>query len=244
MQRALLAALLIVSLTSSALTQEQKAGSFEAKGKVKMSLEYLLFTPEAKEGTKLPMIVFLHGAGERGDRVERVAIHGPPKIVKTKKDFPFIVLSPLCARGQWWKSEVLVKLIDEIISRHPVDRDRVYLTGLSMGGYGSWDLATKFPDRFAAVAPICGGGKPETVASIKHLPVWVFHGAKDSVVPLKRSQGMVDALKKIGGNVRFTVYPDANHDSWTKSYDNPELYEWFLKHRRKPQKKPSEKAQS
>jgi predicted peptidase len=231
-----------MSLTSSALAQEQKAGTFEAEIKITMKLKYLLFTPKAKEGTKLPMIVFLHGAGERGDKIERVASHGPPKIVKKKKDFPFIVLSPQCAKGKWWKAEILVKLIDEIIAKHPVDPDRVYLTGLSMGGYGSWELSTKYPDRFAAVAPICGGGKPETVASIKHLPIWVFHGAKDNVVPLKRSQEMVDALKRIGGNVRFTIYPDANHNSWTKSYDNPELYEWFLEHRRKPQKKSRKKA--
>ena len=237
MRRTLLVSLLVISLASCAVGQEQKVGSFEAKGTVRVNIEYLLFTPEAKQKKKLPMIVFLHGAGERGDKIERVKVHGPPKIVEKRKDFPFIVLSPQCPRGQWWKSEVLVQLIDTVIAKHPVDPDRVYLTGLSMGGYGSWDLATKFPDRFAAVAPICGGGKPETVASIRHLPIWVFHGAKDNVVSIDRSQKMVDALKKIGGKVRFTIYPDANHDSWTKTYENPKLYEWFLEHRRKPGKK-------
>ena len=101
-----------------------------------------------------------------------------------------------------------------------------------MGGFGTWALAVRQPRRFAAIAPICGGGIPHTTGCIAHLPVWVFHGAKDEVVLLKESQDMVDALERFGGNVRFTVYPEAAHDSWTETYDNPELYEWLLKHRR------------
>ena len=124
-------------------------------------------------------------------------------------------------------------LVDDVLARHKAaDPDRVYLTGLSMGGFGTWETATEYPERFAAIAPICGGGRPYTAARLKKLPTWVFHGEKDPVVPIKRSEEMVDALKKAGGDVKFTRYPEAGHDSWTETYNNPELYEWFLKHQR------------
>jgi predicted peptidase len=102
-----------------------------------------------------------------------------------------------------------------------------------MGGYGTWSLATEYPERFAAIAPICGGGDPKKAHLLKDMPVWVFHGAKDTVVPPERSEEMVNALKEAGGNVQYTVYPEADHDSWTETYNNPKLYEWFLKHKRK-----------
>jgi hypothetical protein len=109
----------------------------------------------------------------------------------------------------------------------------MYLTGLSMGGFGTWEYAVNYPDRFAAIAPICGGGNPERAWAIRNLPIWVFHGAKDQAVPIKQSEDMVNALKKVGNDVKFTVYPEAGHDSWTETYNNPALYEWFLKHKRK-----------
>ena len=123
-----------------------------------------------------------------------------------------------------------------------MDKTRIYLTGLSMGGFGTWSLALQHPDRFAAVAPICGGGNPlyllsydaKRKAALKGLPFWVFHGDKDTSVPLEESQRMVDALKKFGCDIRFTIYPGVSHDSWTRTYGNPELYEWFLKHQREP----------
>lgn len=226
----ILFALLIAS--GYAPAQDQQKGRFESEVTIKVRLDYLLFVPEATEDDKLPMIVFLHGAGERGGDLEKVKTHGPPKIVEKDKGFPFIVLSPQCGRRQWWRPEALAKLIDRIIKEHPVDEDRIYLTGLSMGGYGTWALAAKYPQKFAAIAPICGGGNPESAASMKSLPVWVFHGAKDPVVRIDQSQRMVDALKAVGNPVKFTVYPDAGHDSWTETYDNPELYQWFLTHRR------------
>jgi predicted peptidase len=117
-----------------------------------------------------------------------------------------------------------------------VDTARLYLTGLSMGGFGSWQLAEAYPRAFAAIAPVCGGaleewGFPERIAAIKHVPVWAFHGAKDERVPVSMSQKLVDVLQRAGGDVRLTVYPEADHDSWTQTYENPKLYEWFLKHR-------------
>lgn len=210
--------------------------SFEKTVKKKLSCRYLLFLPEGygKQEKAWPMILFLHGAGERGDDLDAVKFHGPPKIVEQRRDFPFVVVSPQCPEEEWWndKEEVLIGLLDYIVGRYEVDTERVYLTGLSMGGFGTWHLASKYPERFAAIAPICGGGEPFASKRLKDMPVWAFHGAKDEVVPLKRSEEMVEAVIEGGGDAKLTVYPDVGHDSWTETYDNEELYEWFLKHRR------------
>lgn len=211
----------------------QRARTFEKQVTVK--LNYLLFLPEGyakDDGKKWPLILFLHGAGERGTDVSKVKIHGVPKIVEGKKDFPFIVLSPQCPEESWWESWKLLALLDEIVSTYRVDTDRVYLTGLSMGGFGTWDLAMRAPRRFAAIAPICGGGNPVLTRAIKDIPVWVFHGDKDPVVPVAMSDAMVEALKKSGADVRYTRYEGVGHDAWTKTYENAELYDWFLSHRR------------
>jgi len=206
-----------------------------------LSCKYLLFLPDgfSKKQQRWPVIVFLHGAGERGSDLKKVKKHGPPKIVEKQKDFPFIVVSPQCPKDDWWseKVEVLIHLLDGIVSRYDVDTDRIYLTGLSMGGYGTWSLASAYPERFAAIAPICGGGKRIMVHKLKDVPVWAFHGVRDKVVPLKESEEMVKAIKGKGGDAKLTVYPDAGHDSWTETYNNEELYEWFLKHRKNKTKK-------
>lgn len=226
-----------VFASDSDIQTGQHGHTFEAEIVKKVSLDYLLFLPKdygVETQKEWPLILFLHGAGERGDDLELVKVHGIPKIVEQKEDFPFIAVSPQCPEFSWWTHEVeaLNALLDKIVETYAVDEDRIYLTGLSMGGFGSWELAMKYPDRFAAIAPICGGGEPEKVCVLKEVPVWVFHGAKDETVPLKRSKEMVEALKACDGNVKFTVYPDAGHDSWTETYDNPELYKWFLKHTR------------
>jgi predicted peptidase len=201
-----------------------------------LSCNYLLFLPEdyGREKKSWPLMLFLHGAGERGSDIEKVKVHGPPKIVQTKKDFPFIVVSPQCPEDEWWtdKTEMLINLFDDIVARYDVDTERIYLTGLSMGGYGSWALASKYPDRFAAVVPICGGGDPILARTLKDVPIWAFHGAKDSVVPVEESKRLVEAVNARGGNAKLTIYPDANHDSWTETYNNPKLYDWLLEHRR------------
>jgi dienelactone hydrolase len=197
---------------------------------------YLLFLPAGytkDAGKKWPLMLFLHGSGERGTVLDSVKKHGPPKIIETQKDFPFIVVSPQCPPNQRWQAPALDALLEEVIKQHNVDTDRMYLTGLSMGGYGTWDYATMYPARFAAIAPICGGGDPKNVWAIRNLPVWVFHGAKDQAVPIKQSEDMVNALKKVGNNAKFTVYPEAGHDSWTETYNNPALYEWLLSHKRR-----------
>ena len=198
------------------------------------SYNYLLFVPaNYEQQATWPLIVFLHGSGERGDSLDLVKKHGPPKIVDSKPEFEFIVLSPQVPSDERWEADKLVQLIDHVVKAAHIDADRIYLTGLSMGGYGTWTTAAKYPERFAAIVPICGGGEPETAEKLKSLPCWVFHGAKDSAVSLKQSEEMVDALKQAGAAPKFTVYPDAGHDSWTESYNNPELYKWLLNQRRK-----------
>jgi predicted peptidase len=218
---------------SKIVAGKQVAGALEREIAKTVSCKYLLFLPkDYSERERWPLVLFLHGAGERGDDLELVKKHGIPKLAEKREDFRFIALSPQCPLDVWWDTDVLIALLDEIIAQHSVDEDRVYVTGLSMGGFGAWKLATEHPDRFAAIAPICGGGTPRLADRMRHIPAWVFHGAKDPVVPLKKSEEMVEALKACGGDVRFTVYPEAEHDSWTETYDNSELYRWLLSHKR------------
>jgi len=215
----------------------QNAGEFT----ITLECRYLLYLPEGygKKDKKWPLIMFLHGAGERGSDLELIKKHGPPKLIEQGRKFDFIVLSPQCPQGQWWTSrtELLSALLDDIESKYAVDKDMVYLTGLSMGGFETWTLASTYPERFAAITPICGGGESFFAGRLKDVPIWAFHGAKDELVPLQRSKEMVDAVNAAGGNAKLTVYPDAGHDSWTQTYNNPELYEWFLSHRISDRKK-------
>ena len=213
---------------------------FEKEIRKTVQANYLLYLPEdyLTSQKDFPLILFLHGAGERGNDVSKVEIHGPPKLIaKEGKSFPFVIVSPQCPKEDWWTSgkqlDILNALLDDVLEHYHIDKDRSYLTGLSMGGYGTWSLSAAHPDRFAAIAPICGGGNTWDARRVANLPVWVFHGAKDQVVPIEKSEIMVAALEKAGGSVEFTVYPEAGHDSWTETYNNPDLYEWFLKHSRR-----------
>ena len=201
-----------------------------------LQLNYLLFLPQGyNEKQKYPLIFFLHGASERGSDPDMLLLHGIPKVVEEKPDFPFIAVSPQCPLGKWWTNyepSFFNGLLENVILTHSVDTDRLYLTGLSMGGYGCWHFAIACPDRFAAIVPICGGGDPFEVCVLKEVPIWVFHGAKDSTVLPRESVKMVDALKDCGSSVKFTLYPNADHDSWTRTYNSPRLYEWLLEHKR------------
>ena len=200
-------------------------------------MKYLIYLPkDYEQKASWPLMLFLHGSGERGDNLDLVKKHGPPKLIDAGKQFPFIVVSPQCPNGQSWEPFKLTALLDEIAEKYKVDQDRIYLTGLSMGGFGTWALAAYRPNRFAAIVPICGGGDPSRVKRIAHIPTWVFHGDKDPTVRLRMSKKMVDALKKHGGIVAFTFYPDAGHDAWTQAYNTLELYEWLLHQKRCGQK--------
>lgn len=215
----------------------QRGRTFKTQITIPVTLNYLLYLPEGyNPQQRWPLVLFLHGSGERGDNLDQLKNHGLPKLIAEGQEFPFIVVAPQCPKSDSWNSKAqlaaLSALLDEIERSYTIDPDRIYVTGLSMGGYGTWALATAHPQRFAAIAPICGGGNPTTVRAIRHVPVWVFHGAKDRVVPLEASQVMVDALKAAGGDVKFTIYPNAGHDSWTETYANPELYTWLLQHSR------------
>lgn len=194
-----------------------------------------------------PVIFFLHGAGERGDDINLVLKHGPLKEALQRSDFPFIAVGPQCprpAQGQpslsmrWDQSEQdLLTILEDVKSKYRVDETRIYLTGLSLGGYGSFLMAAKHPDLWAAVAPICGGGDPSLAKAYLGKPFWVFHGEKDRVVPVARSREMVESMKSMGhDDVKLTIYPEADHDSWTETYQNDELYAWFLSHRLEPKK--------
>lgn len=229
----LLAFAAVVCGQSPAGRPAQQAGQMERQ--VAVRLKYLIYLPKGYDQDtekKWPLILFLHGAGERGDDLEKVKIHGPPKIVEKGRDLPFIVISPQCPADSWWEPFPLNALLDEVQERYRVDPDRVYLTGLSMGGFGTWELAARYPERFAAIAPICGGGNRLLAGRLKNIPVWAFHGDKDPVVPVGRTDEMVEALQRAGGQVKYTRYPGVQHDSWTAAYANPELYEWFLSHER------------
>ncbi|MFA7227944.1 MAG: prolyl oligopeptidase family serine peptidase [Melioribacteraceae bacterium] len=216
------------------LEEKKMASKFEQD----VSIKYLLYLPVSyKNGDKFPLMIFLHGSGERGDNLELVKKHGPPRLIEEGKDFPFIIVSPQCPQGIRWKTNTLIALLDEIIGNYNVDEDRIYITGLSMGGYGTWKLANEIPERLAAVIPICGWGDSWTICEIGDLPVWAFHGEKDNVVPSQKTSDLINALKRCGGNARVTLYPEAGHDSWTETYNNPEIYEWLLKQTKSGRKK-------
>jgi predicted peptidase len=181
---------------------------------------------------RYPLLVFLHGAGERGVDLSRVRVHGPWAFLADHHEYECILVAPQCDPDSWWNPNQVNDLIDELVAKYRVDEKRIYLTGLSMGGFGTWSETITHPERFAAVAPICGGGDPQQVARMKDVPTWVFHGAKDTVVPMSMSQEMVDALKAAGGNVKLTIYPEADHNSWSETYNNPAFYEWMFAQRR------------
>lgn len=194
--------------------------------------DYLIYLPEGYEEStqNWPMVLFLHGAGERGSDIDFVKRNGPPKLVEEGHRFPFILVSPQCPERTIWDNKMLIALLDDIESTYRVDKSREYLTGLSMGGHATWSLAIQYPERFAAIIPVCARGYSQDVYVLKDVPVWVFHGEKDDIVPITDGEKMAQALKEAGGNVKFTIYPEANHDSWTETYNNPKIYEWLLSH--------------
>ena len=202
--------------------------------KIYGKLNYLLYKPENYEKdtqTLWPMIVFLHGGGERGTNLNKVLTTGPLRYTKSGKKLPFIIISPQIKPDQYWDPDEVISLVKELISGCRVDTNRIYLTGLSIGGKGTWEISTKYPDVFAAIAPVSGWGDPKLLYKISKMPVWIFHGAKDPVVPVIASQVMADTLKRYG-NVKLTIYPKGKHGHWTDTYNNDELYSWFLEHRK------------
>lgn len=254
--------------------------AFEIKGKiVKKSYrssvtngmrDYLLYIPERfKKDEKMPVLLFLHGNGERGNDINNVKVNGPLYEVENGRDFPFIIIAPQLPdfpkgyiqklnEGNWdwskrfpmerkqfnaehrygelyppygwhWIEKDLIYLINEIINNHNGDEKRVYITGLSYGGYGTWYMLSKYPELFAAGIPVCGAGDPNDVKTIGNTPVWLFHGGRDRIILPQWSLKMAEELDKIGGNVRVTIHEDLGHDCWWRVYSGHDVYEWMLK---------------
>jgi len=221
------------SLSSSG----QQAQFFDKEIVKKAELGYWVYLPEdyGKLDKEWPLLLFLHGGGERGDGVkdiDKVLILGLPKLIEKGQTYPFIMVSPQCPIKSSWREQTdeLAALVDDVADTYAVDKDRLYVTGPSMGGGGTWAMIESHPKKFAAAVPICGrGDKRAARKRLKDLPVWVFHGAKDKVIPLAESEVMVDALKAAGNDqVKFTVYPERGHNSWVPAYATPELFEWLL----------------
>jgi predicted peptidase len=205
--------------------------------------KYVVFVPHDYKGDdaadkRWPLILFLHGAGERGDDGELQAKVGlAPAIRKREKDFPFIAVFPQCDKNSWWRADApdgerAMAILAEIEKEYKTDRDRVYLTGLSMGGMGTWSLSMKYPDRFAALVPICGRGDNAQAEKIAKLPIWCFHGDADKAVAVDGSRSMIAAIKEAGGNPKYTEYPGVGHNSWDAAYGTDELYTWLLQQKR------------
>ncbi|WP_126243682.1 carboxylesterase family protein [Chitinophaga rhizosphaerae] len=206
----------------------------QSPAKFTLDVRYLISLPDgySTDSTgKWPLLIFLHGSGESGTNLDKVKAHGPPKLVEAGKKFPVIIVSPQSDFGGW-DAGILQRLIHDLKTRYRVDADRVYMTGLSMGGYGTWEYASRFAGDLAAIVPICGGGRPEDAWKMRYLPTWCFHGGKDNVVLPSQSADMINALKPYQPGVKFTVYPDAGHDSWTEAYNSDSLWTWLLAQRR------------
>ncbi len=225
----------------------QTKQTFIRKNKTKFN--YLLFIPKdyhKNKKKKWPAIIFIHGSGEAGKDIEKVKKHGPPKLVEKRNNFPFIVISPQYILNREFK--ISNKFIDDIfinkmVELYRIDVNRIYLTGISYGGFLTWIYSIKYPDKFAAIAPVCGFGSlksfgnkpgiPKNLQKISGIPTWVFHGKKDDVVPISHSEIIVEALHKKGSMVKFTKYPEADHDAWTDTYEkNDKLYKWFMKNKK------------
>lgn len=203
---------------------------------------------EIKKGEAYPLVLFLHGAGERGNDNSAQLKYGVLPMIEgaEKAGTPCFLIAPQCPADQWWSPldrstmrlaaagkpnelmESVIALADQIMKDYPVDPKRFHVTGLSMGGYATWDLLTRIPDKIASAIPICGGGAPSMVARFKQVPVWAFHGEDDPVVPQKCTREMIEALEKAGGKPKATYYPDTGHDSWTRTYNDPDVIRWFF----------------
>jgi predicted peptidase len=213
-------------------------------------LSKLSDNPESKnDAIKYPLVLFLHGAGERGNDNEIQIIHIKNLYQDSLnlKKYPAFVIAPQCPKGKRWVESswkvskhimptnpsisivLTIKLIDSLIANLPIDSKRIYVTGLSMGGFGTWDLICRYPVKFAAAIPICGGGDISKAKIIKNIPVWVFHGSNDKVVKVNLSRDLVKALKAIGGKPKYTEYQGVGHDSWVKAFKEKELLEWLFK---------------
>jgi len=249
-----LAFLIVVAKCGVAMPQDGYEGRVFSPEKGR-ELKYRLMIPKdySFSATEAyPLVLFLHGAGERGDDNVKQLVHGTNEFAKpeNRQKYPCFVVAPQCPEGKRWvevdwnldahqqleKDSVSLELTRELLANlqkvFRIDSKRIYVTGLSMGGFGTWDLVTRTPDLFAAAAPICAGADEALADRVTKLPIWAFHGDKDTVVKVERSRHMIAAIEKAGGKPRYTEYPGVGHDSWTQSYANPEFMAWLFAQKR------------
>lgn len=243
-------------MTANAVAQEGYESRRFRPDPAGPALNYLWLMPAGfnPSGTeKYPLVVFLHGAGERGDGDDKPLVHCVKRFLEPeiRAKYPCFVLVPQCPNEKRWvevdwgadrhdynpEPSVTVGLVSQLLDSLPpllrIDQQRIYLAGLSMGGFGTWDMATRNPERFAAIVPICGGGDEAQAKRLAPLPIWAFHGAKDVVVKPERSRRMIAAIREAGGQPKYTEYPDVDHNSWTPAFADPELFPWLFAQRRK-----------
>jgi hypothetical protein len=215
---------------------------FTKKSNSHKEIPYLLYLPKSyytNQREELPLVLFLHGKGERGNNLQILKRQGIPKSISDDKtEFPFILIAPqLPENEEEWYTKDLISLVEEIESDYSIDENKIYLTGISLGGNGVWKLATEFPNKFAAVVPISGWGEVSNVCRIKNASVWAFHGAKDTLIPPQKTTEIIDRLQFCNRNVKQTIYTNAKHDAWTETYNNPEFMDWLLQQKKEKQKK-------
>lgn len=223
---------LFFSLNS--FSQSDVNGKLKTEIVEKHELAYALHIP-ANTKEKKPLIIFLHGSGEKGTDIEKVKTHGPLKYLKTH-ELDSYILAPQCPENEYWNEEVLYRLILKIQKENNIDNSRIYLTGLSMGAWGAWNLAFAHPETFAALVPIAGYVDRVPMienCKIKHIPTQIFHGELDDVVNMDYSISIYKKLKTCNANVQLTLFDDAGHDSWSKVYDNQDIYDWMFKQKKK-----------
>ncbi|WP_445381901.1 carboxylesterase family protein [Robiginitalea sp. IMCC43444] len=224
--------LLLSVMISSGCEAQSRLVFGEQQTTVDETLRYYLYYPpgyDANADSKYPLMLFLHGGGESGADLAAIKKNGPPRMMAEGRDFPFIVLAPQNPHEkQWWNIRAVMQLLETVVSVNHVDRDRLYLTGLSRGGSACWDIAVQFPDTFAAMAVVCGMTPLPYASWIdKDMPIWVFHGTEDAVIPFSESQQMVAKLKEMGYPVKFTVYQGEGHSVWEQAYLMDLLYDWM-----------------
>ena len=223
----------ILLITQSCSAQKQIIEG-EEETVLKEKLQYYLYFPEEyveKEDKLFPLLLFLHGGGESGDSLAVLKKNGPPKMLAEGRQFPFLVLAHQNPhKKKWWNVHAVMQLLDTVMANYRIDPKRIYLTGLSRGGSASWDMVVQYPDRFAALAVVCGMAPVPYASWIrKSLPIWVFHGTEDRSIPFSESENMVAVLREMGYDITFTVYEGVGHNSWEQAYQTEELYDWLMK---------------
>lgn len=238
MRRVLIMLTFALILQACAAQSKSQLIDAEMKTVTTEKLSYYLYYPEGYESSpekEFPILLFLHGGGESGDSLTAVKGNGPPKLIVEGKQFPFLILAPQNPyQKKWWNTRAVNQLLDSIVENNRIDKKRIYITGLSRGGGAAWEMAVQYPEKFAAMAVVCGMTPVPYASWInKSMPIWVFHGEEDKSIPISESETMVARLKEMGYNIKFTRYPEVGHNSWVKAYSTEELYTWFMQQERK-----------